>query len=316
MSELVRLRLDLAYNGQDFHGFARQGNQEIRTVQKVLEDVLTLVLRTPVQLTVAGRTDAGVHAHHQVVHCDIPRDSLDQRSIDGNPQRLVRRLGKLLDDDIQVQACEFAPVGFDARFSALRRHYEYRVTTNPAGALPTRVGDTATFNRPFDMSMLQASANIFVGLHDFAALCKHREGATTIRELQYFEWEDISTRSQPQLYRARLGADAFCWSMVRSLMGASFLIASGKRPLSFAFDLLQEETRNTSVPVAPACGLALVGVDYPPASELASRADATRARRTADEVKAAQEATAGSDDADASAGTGAGANGGAASTEN
>lgn len=284
MNDTCRLRLDLAYDGTDFHGWARQGQQDIRTVQQVLEDALTLILRTPVEVTVAGRTDAGVHAHHQVVHCDIPRASLQQRSIDGDPQRLVRRLAKLLDDDVRVRACTFAPAGFDARFSALRRHYEYRVTTAPAGALPTQRGCTATFNRPLDLGLLQAAADIFCGMHDFAALCKHREGATTIRELQYFEWEDISTPAEPQLLRARLGADAFCWSMVRSLMGASFLIGSGKRPLSFASELLTQDTRNTSVPVAPAAGLALVGVDYPADAELAQRAAQTRARRDSSEV--------------------------------
>ncbi|MDO4928808.1 MAG: tRNA pseudouridine(38-40) synthase TruA [Corynebacterium sp.] len=284
MSELRRLRLDLAYDGSAFHGWARQGNSGLRTVQLVLEDALSLILRFPVQLTVAGRTDAGVHAHHQVAHFDIPQASLEQRSIEGDPTRLVRRLGKLLPNDLRVQAVTFAPEGFDARFSALRRHYEYRVTTFPAGALPTRVGDTATFNKPLDVELMQQAADIFLGLHDFAALCKHRPEATTIRTLLSFQWEAISTPSEPELFKAALSADAFCWSMVRSLMGASFLIGSGKRPLSFAADLLTQTERNTSVPVAPACGLALTGVDYPANEELAARALATRARRETTEV--------------------------------
>lgn len=284
MSGLCRLRLDLAYDGSKFHGWARQGDSGLRTVQLVLEEALSLILRYPVQLTVAGRTDAGVHAHHQVAHCDIPEEALDQRSIDGDPTRLVRRLGKLLPDDVRVQSVTFAPVGFDARFSALRRHYEYRVTTFPAGALPTRVGDTATFNKPLDVELMQQAADIFLGLHDFAALCKHRPEATTIRSLLSFQWESISTPSEPQLYKASLSADAFCWSMVRSLMGASFLIGSGKRPVSFAADLLNQTKRNTSVPVAPACGLALTGVDYPADEDLAARAKATRARRENTEI--------------------------------
>ena len=136
--ETRRIRLDLAYNGTAFHGWAKQGDSQLRTVQKVLEDALTLVLRHPVKLTVAGRTDAGVHAAAQVAHCDVPVAALDQRSINGDPARLVRRLARLLPVDVRVHGASFAPEGFDARFSALRRHYRYRLTTHPRGALPCK----------------------------------------------------------------------------------------------------------------------------------------------------------------------------------
>lgn len=139
----IRIRLDLAYDGTHFHGWARQGHSELRTVQQVLEDALTLVLRQPIALTVAGRTDAGVHAVAQVAHFDVPAAALDTRSIAGDPGRLVRRLARLLPTDVRVHAATIAPPDFDARFSALRRHYVYRLTTHPRGALPTRVTDTA-----------------------------------------------------------------------------------------------------------------------------------------------------------------------------
>ena len=138
----VRLRLDLAYDGTDFHGWAKQKGG-LRTVQGVLEEQLAMIARTEVPLTVAGRTDAGVHARGQVAHVDVPQEMLEQRSVGGDPGKLVRRLAKLLPEDVRVHGCEVAPEGFDARFSALRRHYVYRITTSPRGALPTRARDTA-----------------------------------------------------------------------------------------------------------------------------------------------------------------------------
>lgn len=280
----VRIRLDLAYNGANFHGWARQGSSDLRTVQKVLEDALSLILRHPIELTVAGRTDAGVHAAGQVAHFDIPRAALDTRSIDGDPSRLVRRLARLLPQDVRVHRCEFAPEGFDARFSALRRHYVYRITTADRGALPTRTVDTAVWPHDVDLGVMQATADVLVGLHDFAAFCKYREGATTIRELQKFEWKDVSTALEPQVYEAHVVADAFCWSMVRSLVGACLVAGEGKREEGFALGLLDETTRSSRVPVAPGNGLSLVQVDYPEDNQLAARAQETRAMRDGGDV--------------------------------
>src|SRR5699024_10018779 len=217
-ADLVRLRFDIAYDGTDFHGWASQKGQ-LRTVQGVLEQCLTMILRHPIELTVAGRTDAGVHAAGQVAHADVPVESLQQRSIDGDPAKLVRRLAMLVDDDIRIHNVSFAPEGFDARFSALRRHYVYRITTEEAGALPTRLRDTATWTRPVDIELMQQAATTLVGLHDFAAFSKAKPHATTIRDLQEFYWVDASTPSEPNLYEAHVSADAFCWSMVRSLVG-------------------------------------------------------------------------------------------------
>jgi len=275
----VRLRLDLAYDGTDFHGWAKQKGG-LRTVQGVLEEQLAMIARTEVPLTVAGRTDAGVHARGQVAHVDVPQEMLEQRSVGGDPGKLVRRLAKLLPEDVRVHGCEVAPEGFDARFSALRRHYVYRITTSPRGALPTRARDTAEWFKPVDIDAMQDAANALVGLHDFAAFCKAKPNATTIRELQEFSWQDVSTPEEPQLFEARVTADAFCWSMVRSLVGCCLSVGEGRRDVDFAEALLQETKRSSRIPVAPAKGLSLVQVDYPEAGEMSARADITREKRT------------------------------------
>lgn len=280
----VRLRLDLAYDGTDFHGWARQKG-DLRTVQGILEDNLSMILRHDVELTVAGRTDAGVHSAGQVAHFDVPPEALDQRSIDGDPAKLVRRLAKLLPEDVRVHACTAAPEGFDARFSALQRHYVYRITTHPRGALPTRARDTAQWPKPVDIDAMQEAATTLVGLHDFAAFCKAKPHATTIRDLHSFEWVDVSTPTEPQLYEARVCADAFCWSMVRSLVGCCLRVGEGARDVDFAAAMLAESQRSSQIPLAPAKGLSLVRVDYPADEELAARAAVTRDRRAADDVQ-------------------------------
>ncbi|WP_053411490.1 tRNA pseudouridine(38-40) synthase TruA [Corynebacterium lactis] len=282
-AQTVRLRLDIAYDGTDFHGWASQRDTPegvpVRTVQTTVEQTLAKVLRVPVNLTVAGRTDAGVHASGQVAHVDVPSASLYTRSIGGDPSRLVRRVARLLPSDVTLRAASFAPDGFDARFSALRRHYVYRVTTAPSGALPTRARDTSEWNRPVDLEKMRRAAEALIGLNDFAAFCRFKPHATTIRDLQRFEWVDVSSESEPELYEARVSADAFCWSMVRSLVGACLSVGEGRRPETFTRDLLKETKRSSLVPVAEARGLSLVGVDYPTDAELASRAESTRGLR-------------------------------------
>ena len=273
----IRVRLDVSYDGTDFHGWAAQKGG-LRTVQGVLEDKLSLVCRHPIELTVAGRTDAGVHADGQVCHADIPASAFEQRSLT-KPEDLVRRLSRMLPADIRLSRAVTAPEGFDARFSALRRHYVYRVCTDPAGPRPLRVRDTAHWRRPVDLRKVQIAADALVGLNNFAAYCKAREGATTIRELQEFIWQDVSTPAEPQTYEAHVVADAFCWSMVRSIVGACLTVGEGKRPTDFTSELLTYEQRSSQVPVAPAAGLNLVGVDYPADAELAARSLETRAVR-------------------------------------
>ncbi len=279
----VRLRLDIAYDGTDFHGWARQkpaaDGSPTRTVQGTLEEALTTILRTPARLTVAGRTDAGVHASGQVAHLDVPRESLAQRSLDGDPGRLVRRLAKFLPGDVRVLAAAEAHPLFDARFAALDRSYVYRVTTSPAGALPTRRSDTAVWPKPVDIERMQAAADLVVGLNDYAAFCKPRSHATTVREVKEMRWVEASTSAEPCLYEARVRADAFCWNMVRALVASCLQVGEGRRSTEWVAGLLGERQRSSQVALAPACGLTLTGVTYPADDKLGERIAVTRGRR-------------------------------------
>lgn len=263
------MRLDISYDGTDFSGWARQPGR--RTVCGEIEQKLSAIVRTPVLLTVAGRTDAGVHASGQVAHVDVPADMIPEE-----PARLVRRLARFLPRDVRVKDVSFAPEHFDARFSAIRRHYEYRLTTAPYGAEPLRARDTVAWPKDVDVDAMREASSRLLGLHDFAAFCKRREGATTVRELQRFDWE----RSGHGL-TASVSADAFCWSMVRSLVGAALAVGEGRRTVEWMAGLLAERERASAVAVAPAHGLSLVRVDYPADEDLAARNEATREMRTA-----------------------------------
>lgn len=249
-----------------------------RTVCGVLEETLGTILRVPVRLTVAGRTDAGVHATGQVAHTDVPEATLGTRSIAGDPSRLTGRLAKMLPDDVRVRVVERVSRDFDARFSALRRHYVYRLTDAVWGAEPIMARSTAHWRRPIDLAAMNAAASTLLGLNDFAAFCRRREGATTIRDLQRFDW----TADADGVLVARVSADAFCWSMVRSLVGAVASVGDGRRDIDWCRGLLTERTRNSAIPVAQARGLCLVGVDYPADDDLAARNDVTRDIRTPD----------------------------------
>lgn len=269
---LCRLRLLIGYDGTDFSGWATQPGR--RTVCETVEQTLSTVLRAPVRLTVAGRTDAGVHATGQVAHCDVPVVSLQTRSIGGDPARLVRRLAKMLPDDVRVKQIAIVAAEFDARFSALARTYEYRLTDAPWGAEPVLARNTADWTRPLDVEAMNAASAELVGLHDFAAFCRHREGATTIRELQRFSW-----RRDGAVLVGTVVADAFCWSMVRSLVGAVASVGDGRRTVEWCAALLAERSRSAQVPVAQARGLHLVGVAYPPPEQWAARNERTRDTR-------------------------------------
>lgn len=276
----VRLRLDIAYDGTEFAGWATQAGQ--RTVAGVLEEALSTVFRTPVVLRAAGRTDAGVHATGQVTHVDVPVDALAHafprgpRPV-GEPEflPLTRRLSRFVPEEIRVLAIARAPQGFDARFSALRRHYEYRLGTAPYGVLPQQARFVTPWLRPLDVDAMAAASRHLVGLHDFAAFCRHREGATTIRDLQRLDW----VRSG-DVITAHVTADAFCWSMVRSLVGALLAVGEGRRDAEWCAALLDSSRRSSDFAAAPARGLTLVGVDYPPDDELAARIEITRDLRT------------------------------------
>lgn len=280
---MTRIRLDLAYDGTNFSGWAAQPG--LRTVQGTLEDALRKLYRHlpdgPV-LTVAGRTDAGVHATGQVAHFDIDADAwaaTARSASDGPAAALVRRMTGILGlgTDVAVTAAREVPAAFDARFSALWRSYEYRLADLTATPNPLERHRTTLVRRAVDLAAMNAAAEVLIGLHDFAAFCKPREGATTIRTLQQFVWDALT----PGTFRARLQADAFCHSMVRALVGMCVAVGQGRMPLARVPELLEQRTRANEFPVLAARGLVLTGVGYPPAAELATRQLATRAKRPA-----------------------------------
>ncbi|WP_345455535.1 tRNA pseudouridine(38-40) synthase TruA [Nocardioides marinquilinus] len=262
----MRLRLDLAYDGTAFHGWAAQPG--LRTVQGELTAALATVLRRDdVEVVCAGRTDAGVHARGQVVHLDVP----DPVEVD----RLPRRLNGVLDPDVRVRRVAPAPASFDARFGALWRRYAYRVADDPATLDPLVRSHVLAWPRPLDLAAMNEASALLVGRHDFAAFCKRREGATTIRTLLELAW----ARDTAGHAVATVRADAFCHSMVRSLVGCLLAVGEGRRPPAWAGEVLAAQVRDAAVAVVHAHGLTLEAVAYPPDAELAARAEQTRARR-------------------------------------
>jgi tRNA pseudouridine38-40 synthase len=278
---VVRVRLDFAYDGTDFSGWAAQPG--LRTVQTALEEALARITRDgPTRVTVAGRTDAGVHARGQVAHVDLSVAAWER--MPGRAERtpaegLRARLNGVLPDDIRVHEAAAAPEGFDARFSAIERRYAYRVCDDAALVDPLTRRHVLTHDRPLDVHRLNAASATLTGLRDFAAFCRGREGATTIRELLEFSWARPSGGPDAGLVVATVRADAFCHSMVRSLVGAVLAVGTGRRDEAWLASVAASSERSQAVSVAPAHGLTLEAVAYPPAAELAARADQTRARR-------------------------------------
>ncbi|MGO4596510.1 tRNA pseudouridine(38-40) synthase TruA [Terrabacter sp. 2RAF25] len=275
---LLRVRIDLAYDGTHFAGWAAQPG--LRTVQGELTAALATVLRSPepVRVTVAGRTDAGVHARGQVVHADLdPRAwaELPGRSDREPGPSLVSRLGGILPHDIVVRRAVPAPKGFDARFAALERRYVYRIADPDAVRDPLRRHDTVWWRKPLDVGAMDEAARSLVGLRDFAAFCKQREGATTVRTLLDFSW----VRLDDGVLAATVRADAFCHSMVRSLVGAVVPVGEGRRERDWPKALQERRDRALGIHVMPAHGLSLEEVVYPADDALAARSSMTRARR-------------------------------------
>nr|WP_217361536.1 tRNA pseudouridine(38-40) synthase TruA [Aeromicrobium stalagmiti] len=259
------MRLDISYDGTAFRGWATQ--PQLRTVQGEVESALATILRLDVapQLTCAGRTDAGVHARGQVAHVDL--DGVD-------PPTLERRLRRLLPDDIALRALTVAPEGFDARFSALERRYVYRLCDAPAGPDPLTRSVVVGWNRTLDVDAMNAAAAHLVGEHDFAAFCKRREGATTIRTLL-----ELHTVRDGHLLATTVRADAFCHSMVRALMGALVAVGEGRHRAEWSGEILAGAVRDARVKVMPAHGLVLEEVVYPDDAGLSARALESRRRR-------------------------------------
>lgn len=271
----VRLRLDVSYDGTDFSGWAAQPGR--RTVAGVLLAELERIFGRPgaevTGLTVAGRTDAGVHATGQVAHVDVPAEAWERIG-----DTAVRRLAGLLPPDVRVRAVTPVPAGFDARFSALSRRYEYRIADTPWGAEPVRARDTLSWPRRLDLAALNDASAALVGLHDFAAFCRRKEHASTIRRVARLDWR----RDADGVLVATVAADAFCWSMVRSLVGALIAVGEGRRAAGWPASLLGHSARADDVVVVPPHGLTLVEVVYPDPGSYAARAEVTRNRRDLD----------------------------------
>jgi tRNA pseudouridine38-40 synthase len=268
---MIRLRLDCGYDGTDFSGWADQPGR--RTVAGTLAGALTTLFGTVASLTVAGRTDAGVHATGQVCHLDVSADRWAALA-----PTLVRRLAGLLPADVRVYAARAVPDAFDARFSALWRRYEYRVSDAPYGASPVRHRDTLAWPRPLDLAALTAASERLVGEHDFAAFCRRKDNATTVRAITALTWR----RDADTTVVATVAADAFCQAMVRSLVGALLPVGDGRRPVEWPASLLSRRARADEVVVAAPHGLTLVAIGYPDdETGYAHRAAITRNRRVA-----------------------------------
>lgn len=275
----MRLRIDCAYDGTEFSGWAAQPG--LRTVQGTLEEALATALRVQqVRVTVAGRTDAGVHARGQVAHVDVDPDTVVAaagRATDPPLEALARRVDGILPADLRVRRVSEAPEGFDARFSAIWRRYAYRIADAQALADPLVRRHVLSWGRPLDLDAMNEASAPLVGLHDFAAFCKQREGATTVRTLLDLSW----SRDDAGLVVGSVRADAFCHNMVRALVGSMITVGEGRRPATWPAEVLAGRRRDAGVRVMHAHGLTLEEVGYPDDDELAAQADRARTRREA-----------------------------------
>lgn len=295
----MRVKLTLAYDGTDFHGWARQPG--MRTVQETIEEALALILglrrpgtdpRTTPRLVVAGRTDAGVHAREQICHVDIPDDLLARLTGsqgDLTPcEGLRRRLGSVLPDDIVLKSAEPAPAGFDARFSALERTYVYRVCDDDRFLDPLTRRFVLPLRHHLDVDRMQDCARMIPGLRDFGSFALPNPGGTTIREVKKASWVRRPVVRGPEgqieplsgLLEFTIVADAFARSMVRSLVGAQILVGLGKRDIGWFKGKLAVPAREGGTGPIAAKGLCLEHIAYPSDSQLGERAERIRARRT------------------------------------
>jgi tRNA pseudouridine38-40 synthase len=266
---LIRIRGKIAYDGKDFSGWGMQPDR--RTVQGDLEDAISTLLRVDrVIVQCAGRTDAGVHATAQVIHFDIAeKDAMEMKD-------LTYKINAILPEDISIQELEVTTADFDARFAALSRSYEYLIYQGQRNPL---LRDRAHRSYlPLDIQAMNDASQSLIGLHDFSAFCKKREGATTIRTLMKFDWSELPDG----LIKVELEADAFCYSMVRGLIGAVLAIGEGKFDKAWLENYLAGKEREAHVFAAPALGLTLVDVKYPDASEYAKRIAETLQVRDSD----------------------------------
>ncbi|NDA81949.1 MAG: tRNA pseudouridine(38-40) synthase TruA [Actinobacteria bacterium] len=270
-----RLRIDFAYDGTNFSGWAKQRDQ--KTIQGEMESALEPITRNPISLQVAGRTDAGVHALAQVAHFDLPER--DHQGHEWDLADITYRLNRILPEDIRVHSITKAPQYFHARFSALSRSYIYKILDDGQTLPPLLRYDTATWYRPLDLDAMNEAVNPLLGEHDFAAFCKARESGTSIRTLKEFAFE----RDSMGVIIAKVKADAFCHSMVRSLIGAAVCVGEARFSPTWMKEVLDGKTRIGESLVFPARGLTLTKVEYPEDLELKERLSITVRRRDEDE---------------------------------
>jgi tRNA pseudouridine38-40 synthase len=270
----VRWRLDIAYDGTNFSGWAAQTGR--RTVQGELETWLARVLRLEERprLVCAGRTDAGVHARGQVAHLD-----LDSAMISDGDAALTRRLNGVLGGDCVVRRISVAPSGFDARFGAIWRRYVYRISDRSVPPDPLYRHQVAQVQAEVDLARWNDEAGALLGLRDFGAFCRGREGASTIRTLFELTARRIASGPMADVIECTVRADAFCHSMVRSLVGALVAIGIGRRDHEWLAGVTERGVRDSTIMVMPAHGLTLEEVGYPADHELATRALEARAIR-------------------------------------
>ncbi len=274
---LSRFRIDLAYDGTDFAGWAKQPN--LRTVQGELLAVLQQIFgesKDDFHMRVGGRTDAGVHADHQVCHIDLTEKQL--RRLGRNPLT-AKRLNSLLADDVSVLKISKAPAGFDARFSAIGRSYQYSISDALSKPNPKLVRYTLEVNKSLSVEKMNQAAAKLLGLRDFGAFCKPRPGATTIRELRKLQVRRVRGR-----ILVDVSADAFCHNMVRALVGALIAVGEGKLTASELSAIQKKAVRTSSFKVVGPKGLTLMAISYPAVSGLAKQAEKARNIRSFEEI--------------------------------
>lgn len=288
---VIRLRLDLAYDGTHFHGWAKQPG--LRTVQGTLEESIQRILRLdePARLVVAGRTDTGVHARHQVAHIDLEESSLlaavGHLGFEG-PRALEHRLRHIAPADIAIHSVTVAPYGFDARFSALERSYVFRIADDPSIVDPRSRPFVLPVKEALDIDTLNEVASTVVGLQDFGSFATPNPGGTTIREVKVSRWWRVETLPgefgvlplEAGLVEYLIVADAFAHNMVRSLVGAQVQVGLGKKTSEWFAEKLAHPVREGATGPIGAQGLTLEHIKYPPDELLGQRAESIRAKRT------------------------------------
>jgi tRNA pseudouridine38-40 synthase len=242
------LCLTIAYDGTDFRGFAAQ--PDVRTVQGVVSDALQKVLRQPVELVCAGRTDAGVHAWGQVVSCAAPDDV--------DPALVARSVNSQLGPEVVVRDAAMVDASFDARRSAQWREYRYTIVNRPVPD-PFLARVAWWVPEPLDLTLLRLGADPFLGEHDFAAFCRKRPNAsTTVRRVLDARWH----AEGDGVLRFDIRATAFCWQMVRSIVGTLVDVGTGKVRPGDVLQLLRARDRNAAGRVGAPQGLCLWEVGY------------------------------------------------------